>query len=276
MNPHQQYCTSLIALFKIIWRNRSLVWQMTRREVVGRYQGSILGLAWSVFNPILMLVIYTFVFNVVFKARWSGVGEENKVSFAVVLFVGLIIHGLFAECVNRAPGLIIYNANYVKKVVFPLEILPVVAMGATLFHTLANLLVLLCIFFVVNFQLHWTSFLFPIVAFPLIVGTLGVGMFLASLGVFLRDISQTVGLLTTVMLFLSPVFFPVSALPKEIQFWIILNPLTFIIEQSREILIWGRLPNWSGLTIYMSASLVVAWAGYWWFQKTRKGFADVL
>ena len=276
MNPHQKYCTSLISLFKIIWQNRSLVWQMTRREVVGRYQGSILGLAWSFFNPILMLIIYTFVFNVVFKARWSGVGEESRVSFAVLLFVGLIIHGLFAECVSRAPGLIIYNANYVKKVVFPLEILPVVGMGATLFHTLASLIVLLCIFFIVNFQLHWTSLLFPIVAFPIIVGTLGVAYFLASLGVFLRDIGQTVGLLTTIMLFLSPVFFPVSALPEEIQFWIVINPLTFIIEQSREILIWGRLPNWAGLSIYMSISLVVAWAGYWWFQKTRRGFADVL
>jgi lipopolysaccharide transport system permease protein len=249
---------------------------MMRREVLGRYQGALFGLVWSFFNPILMLVVYTFVFNVVFKTRWGGIGDENKISFAIVLFVGLIIHGLFAECVNRAPSLIIYNTSYVKKIVFPLEILPVVAMGSTLFHTLASLTVLLSGFLIVNNQLHWTVLLFPIVTFPLIVTTMGITWFLASLGVFVRDVGQTVGIVTTIMLFLSPVFFPVSALPKEIQFWMIINPLTFMIEQSREILIWGRLPNWVGLAIYMCGSLVVAWAGYWWFQKTRKGFADVL
>ena len=118
-----------------VWRNRSLIVAMVKREVVGRYRGSIMGLAWSFFSPLLMLMIYTFVFSVVFKARWGVGGEESKTDFAIILFVGMIVHGLFAECVNRAPALILSNVNYVKKVIFPLEILPWVAFGSALFHT---------------------------------------------------------------------------------------------------------------------------------------------
>lgn len=136
VNPHAPQPTSLLALSKSLWRNRQLIVQMTKREVVSRYKGSALGLAWSFFNPVFMLIVYTFVFSVIFKMRWGVGGEESKAQFAVVLFVGMIVHGLFAEVLNRAPGLILSNVNYVKKVVFPLEILPVISMGAALFHGL--------------------------------------------------------------------------------------------------------------------------------------------
>lgn len=259
-----------------MWRNRKLIAQMTRREVVGRYKGSTLGLAWSFFNPIFMLAVYTFVFSVVFKARWGLGEEESKTQFAVVLFVGMIVHGLFAEVINRAPGLILSNVNYVKKVVFPLEILPVISMGAALFHSLVSLGVLLVAFALFNGYLHWTAILAPLVVLPLVIFTLGLAWILASLGVFLRDVGQTVGIITTVMLFLAPVFYPMTSLPDEMRLWIMANPLTFIIEQAREVLIWGRLPNWAGLGIYTLAATAAAWVGYAWFQKTRKGFADVL
>jgi lipopolysaccharide transport system permease protein len=250
---------------------------MTVREVVGRYKGSVIGLFWSFLNPVLMLGVYTFVFSVVFKARW-GIGgtEETKTQFAVVLFVGMIVHGLFAEVLNRAPGLILSNVNYVKKVVFPLEILPIVSMGAALFHNLVSLVVLLVAFVIFNGYLHWTVIFIPVVLLPLVILVLGLAWILASLGVFLRDVGQTIGIITTVMMFLSPVFFPITALPEEYRPIIMANPLTFIIEQSREVLIWGRLPNWVSLGIYMSVAVIIAWAGYIWFQKTRKGFADVL
>ncbi|HRF05556.1 ABC transporter permease [Accumulibacter sp.] len=250
--------------------------QMTRREVVGRYRGSVMGMAWSFFNPLFMLLVYTFVFSVVFKARWGGGGEETKAQFAMVLFVGTIVHGLLAEALNRAPSLILSNVNYVKKVVFPLEILPVVTMGSTLFHSLVSLVVLLLAFVILNGYLLWTALLTPLVLLPLVILVLGLAWFLASLGVFLRDVGQTIGILTTVMLFLAPVFYPVTALPEDLRPWLMLNPLTFIIEQAREVLIFGRLPNWLGLGIYTGFSAVVAWAGFAWFKKTSKGFSDVL
>jgi lipopolysaccharide transport system permease protein len=250
---------------------------MTRRDVVGRYKGSIMGLAWSFFNPVFMLTVYTFVFSAVFKARWgSAGGNESRTQFAVVLFVGLIVQGLFAEVLNRAPGLVLGNVNYVKKVVFPLEILPVISLGAALFHTLISLVVLLVAFVLFNGYVQWTALLTPLVLFPLIVATLGFSWILASLGVFIRDVGQTIGILMTVLMFLAPVFYPITAVPEQYRPWIMANPLTFIIEQAREVLIWGRLPNWGGLGIYLLAALGVAWLGFVWFQKTRKGFADVL
>ena len=276
INPHAAQPTSLMSLVQSLWRNRQLIVQMTKREVVGRYKGSVMGLAWSFFNPVFMLTVYTFVFSVVFKARWGIGGEESKTQFAVVLFVGMIVHGLFAEVLNRAPSLILSNVNYVKKVVFPLEILPVIAIGAALFHSLISLSVLLIAFVLFNGYLHWTAVLAPLVVLPLVILTLGLAWMLASLGVFLRDVSQTIGIITTVMMFLAPVFYPVTALPEEMRPWIMANPLTFIIEQAREVLIWGHLPNWIGLELYTLVATLIAWSGYAWFQKTRKGFADVL
>lgn len=234
-----------------------------------------MGILWSFLNPILMLTVYTFVFNVVFRARWGG-ENVTKTEFAVVVFVGLIVHTLFAECVNRAPTLILNNVNYVKKVVFPLEILPWIAMGSALFHTLVSVLVLLIAIAFVQFHLNWTVVLFPLLLVPLVLLTMGISWFVASLGVFLRDVGQTTGIIMSIMLFISPVFFPASALPEEYRVLLQINPLTFIIEQARDVLIWGKPLDWLGWGIYLVFSLTAAWLGLFWFQKTRKGFADVL
>lgn len=276
MNPHAGQPTSPVSLLRSLWRNRQLIAQMTKREVVGRYRGSVLGIAWSFFNPLLMLTIYTFVFSVVFKSRWGVNTDETKTQFAIVLFVGMIVHGLFAEVINRAPALITSNVNFVKKVVFPLDILPSIAIGAALFHSLVSLGVLMVAFVLFNGYLNWTAIFIPLVLLPLIILTLGFAWMLASLGVFLRDLGQTTGIITMIMLFFSPIFYPVTALPVKLRPWIMVNPLSFIIEQAREVLIWGHLPDWVGLGIYSLVALGVAWAGYAWFQKTRKGFADVL
>lgn len=276
MNPHAAARTSPLALAAGLWRNRQLIAAMVRREVVGRYRGSVMGLLWSFITPLLMLVVYTFVFSVVFKARWSGAEGEGRAQFAMLLFTGLVVHGLFAEVINRAPSLVTGNVNYVKRVVFPLEILPVVAAGAALFHAAVSLAVLLLAVLVATGSVPWTALLFPLVLVPLLLLTLGVGWALASLGVFMRDVGQVVGLLTTVLLFVSPVFFPVAAVPEALRPWMHLNPLTFIIEQSRALLIFGRPLAWPGWLAYTAGAAVLAWAGYAWFQKTRKGFADVL
>ena len=276
MNPHASQPTSLLSLGKSLWRHRQLIKQMAWREVVVRYKGSVFGLFWSFINPVLMLAVYTFVFSVVFKAKWGLGGEESNTSFALILFVGLIVHGLLAEVLNRSPNLIFGNVNYVKRVVFPLEILSVINLSAAFFHSLISLVVLLIASVAINGYLPWTIVLIPVVLLPLATLVMGLSWVLASLGVFIRDIGQTIGIITTVMLFMSPIFFPLSAIPEKYQPWILANPLTFIIEQSREVLIFGNLPNWSGLGIYMLMATAVAWFGYMWFQKTRKGFADVL
>jgi lipopolysaccharide transport system permease protein len=277
INPHAAQPTSLASLAKSLWRNRQLIMQMSKREVVGRYKGSAMGMAWSFFNPVFMLLVYTFVFSEIFKSRWSGVGaSDSKTQFAVLLFVGMIVHGLFAEVLNRAPSLILSNVNYVKKVVFPIEILPIVAMTATLFHSLISIGVLLTAFVLFNGYLYWTIIFFPFVLLPLIILSTGLAWMLASLGVFLRDVGQFIGIITTVLMFLSPVFYPVTAIPERFRPFIMANPLTFIIEQAREVLIWGHVPDLMGLGIYAIAATLVAAAGYAWFQKTRKGFADVL
>lgn len=264
-----------IALGRNLWRTRDLLWQMTKREVVGRYRGSLLGLLWSFFNPILMLTIYTFVFSVVFKARWGG-GGESRFEFALILFAGLIVFNLFSECITRSPSLVVGNVNYVKKVVFPLEILPLVAMGAALFHGAVSLGVLLVFYAFLSASLHWTVIFAPLVILPLLLTTLGLSWFLASFGVFVRDVAQTIGMFVTVLMFLSPIFYPVAALPEKYRVFIYMNPLTIVIEQMRDVLIWGRLPSffiWCAMLVF---GMVTAYLGLVWFQKTRKGFADVL
>ncbi|AJG15123.1 sugar ABC transporter permease [Pseudomonas plecoglossicida] len=235
-----------------------------------------MGLLWSFLTPLFMLAVYTFVFSVVFKARWTTSADESKGDFAVLLFAGMIVHGLFAEVLNRAPTLILANVNYVKKVVFPLEILPVISMCTALFHSAVSLLVLVCAIVFVNGEFHATMLLVPLVVLPYILFVQGLAWVLASLGVYLRDVGQTIGIITMIMLFMSPVFFPVSSLPVEMRPLMEANPLTFIIEQVREVLIWGRLPDWMGLARYSLMSLITVWVGYAWFQRTRKGFADVL
>lgn len=276
MNPHASQSTSPVAMMSRLWHHRDLIVRMARRDVVGRYKGSMLGLAWSLFNPLIMLCVYTFVFTVVFEARWGVESERGHASFAIYLFAGLIVHGIIAEVLNRAPSLIIGNHNYVKKVVFPLEVLPLISLGSSLFHAVVSLLVLFAAELVIMGGIPFTALLFPVVVLPLIVLTLGLGWFLSSLGVFLRDIGQTTTLITTMLLFLSPIFYPLSALPESFQTFILANPLTFIIEQVRGVLILGTLPDWAGLLQYFAISLCIAWLGFVWFQKTRKGFADVL
>lgn len=275
MNPHAPLSINPIQMIRSLLVNRPLIVQMTKREVVGRYRGSIFGILWSFFNPVFMLAVYTFVFSVVFKARWNA-GSDSKTEFALLLFAGLIVFNLFAECLNRAPGLILSNVNYVKKVVFPLEILPLVALGSALFHALISLGVWL-IFYIIIFGLpHVTVLLLPLVILSLLLFIMGLSWSLASLGVYLRDVSQFVGIVITVLMFLSPIFYPASAIPEKYRHLLQLNPLFPIIEQTRDVLFWGKVPDMIILGVYLLGAAFVAWLGFAWFQKTRKGFADVL
>jgi lipopolysaccharide transport system permease protein len=258
-----------------LWRNRGLILASAKRDVLGRYRGSALGLLWSLFNPLLMLAVYTFVFSEVFKARWNAT-SDSKTEFALVLFAGLLIFNLFSECINRAPGLILSNVNYVKKVVFPLEILPFVALLSSLFHAAISLAVWLLAYTLLIGIPHATALYLPLILVPFLLFVLGFSWALASLGVYLRDVSQFIGIFTTVLMFLSSLFYPASNLPQPYRQWLNFNPLTPVIEQTRAVLYWGQAPDFALLAIYWVATFFIAWLGFAWFQKTRKGFADVL
>lgn len=265
-----------LGFWRVLYEHRSLLLQMIRREISGRYSGSAIGILWVILNPLFMLVVYAFVFSVVFKARWGVDVNESKAQFGLVLFSGLIVHTFVAECLMRAPKVILDHSSYVKRVVFPLEILPIVLVGNALFHALMSFFVLVVGIFFLNGGMPWTALLLPVVLAPLFVGTLGLSWLLASLGVYARDIQQLVGMVVTASLFLTPIFYPISAVPERLRHWLYANPLTIFVEATRDVLVWGRIPNLGLIGVSYFAAAVVAGIGYWWFQKTRKGFADVL
>lgn len=262
-------------IFDSLWRNRGLALSLVKREVLGRYRGSVMGIMWSFLNPLFMLTVYTFVFSVVFKARWNT-GGESRIEFALVLFAGLIVFNLFADCVSRAPALILGNANYVKKIIFPLEILPWVSLGAALFHGVVSLAVWLLAYAIAFGLPHITVLYMPLILLPYCLFIMGTSWMLSSLGVFLRDVSQFIGLLITVLMFVSPIFYPASSLPETYRHFLYMNPLTPVIELTRDVLYWGKTPDFRLLGGYLLVALVFASLGFAWFQKTRKGFADVL
>ncbi|MEP9318838.1 ABC transporter permease [Pseudomonas sp. LABIM340] len=271
----QRFSASPREMLASFLRNRGLIKELVKREVIGRYKGSYMGILWSFFNPILMLAVYTFVFSVVFKARWNT-NSESKGEFALILFAGLILFNIFSECITKAPGIILYNANYVKKVVFPLEILPWVSLGAALFHGAISLAVWLAVYIFTFGLPPATALLLPTIIVPFALFILGLSWTLSALGVFLRDTSQFIGIATTAILFMSPIFYPISAIPEDYRQFLFMNPLTLIIEQGRNLLYWGITPSPYLIIGYTAGATTIAWLGFVLFQKTRKGFADVI
>jgi len=272
----QTFSTSPRDLFGSVLRSWSLLRTLVQRELVSRYKGSLLGIVWSFLIPLVMLAIYTVVFSGIFKSRWGGEGTDSKAEFALILFAGLAVFNFFAECVSRAPSTIVSNSNLVKKVVFPLEILAWVTIASALFNTFVSLIILLIVQAIVNWSVPWTVLMFPLVMLPLVLISLGLVWFLGSLSVFIRDVGQVTGLVTTGLLFLSAVFFPASALPEKYRWLVAINPVATSVEWGRGVLIFGSLPNLTSFSVMTFVGLVVAYLGFVWFQKSRKGFADVL
>ncbi|MFQ3246431.1 MAG: lipopolysaccharide transport system permease protein [Arenicella sp.] len=259
-----------------VLNNKYLFVQMLKRDVQKRYRGSQLGFLWAFFYPILMLLVYTFVFGMVMKVKWGVAGQDN-IDFGLILFAGLLCHGLMAEVVIGSVSMITGNSQYVKKVVFPLEILSLVGLANALFHMFLGLLILMAIYLFTGNELHWTLLLVPVVLLPFVVFLLGLSWFISVLGVYVRDLSQVVGVLMTVLMFMCSIVFPFDRLPVELQPYVLwLNPLTIIVEQLRAVMLFGQLPDWHLLGIYSIGAVAMLILGVWFFNRTRGGFADVI
>lgn len=261
--------------FGCILRHYSLIGAMTSREISGRYKGSWLGIFWSLLTPILLLIVYTFVFGLIFQARWpqsQGVDQN----FAAMLFSGIIVHGVFAEVLTRAPKLIIDNTNYVKRVIFPLEILSWITVFSSIFHFLIAFLILVASVVLFGDGVTWAVLLVPLWLVSITLWMAGIAWFFSALGVYFRDLSYVAGFLATILIFLSPVFYPISAVPEGFAKVMSVNPLTFYIESLRGLVVLGQLPDLSKCLIAAVTSLAVFFMGYAFFQRVRPGFADVL
>lgn len=254
-----------------------LLGQLVRRDLSGRYRGSLLGGMWAFVAPLIMLAVYTFVFSVVFQVRWDAGGtDSSRTAFALNLFVGIVLHGLLAESWSRAPGILLQNVSYVKKLVFPLGLLPVSVVASALVFASIGWTVLLGAFVVLESWPPLTIFALPLVLAPLALFALGGAWLLAAVGAYVRDIAQLIPLLMTVLMFMAPIFYPASAIPESYRGWLMVNPLTYAVEMARGLLFEGRLPGLEGYVMYCLCALACALAGLWFFRKVRSGFADVV
>jgi len=263
-------------MFSSLLNNKYLFLQMLKRDIQKRYRGSQLGFLWAFFYPVLMLLVYSFVFGMVMDVKWGVAGQDN-IDFGLILFAGLLCHGLMAEVVIGSVASITSNSQYVKKVVFPLEIIGLVGLANAVFHMFLGMIILLTIFIMRGNSLEWTILLAPVVLFPFVVFLLGLSWLLSVLGVYIRDLGQVVGVMMTVLMFLCSIVFPFDRLPVELQPFVLwLNPLTIIVEELRAVVLFGQLPNWELLGLYSIGAFAMLFAGTWLFSRTRDGFADVI
>ncbi len=251
-----------------------LLASLVRRDVSGRYRGSLFGIAWSLAAPLLMLVVYTLAFHELLGARWAG--AEGRSGFALMVFTGMVAHNILAETLIRAPQAIAGNPNFVKKQVFPLTVLPLVPVGAAVFHAALGLFALVVVAAISGTELYASALAAPLLIAPFVLGLCGLAWILAAIGVYVRDINQLGALLATVFLFLSPIFYPLSVIPERFVWFVSLNPLTFVVEGLRNALFEGVLPSPLQVVLYTAAAAAFAAAGLWLFRRLRPGFGDVL
>jgi lipopolysaccharide transport system permease protein len=265
-----------ISILFSIWKCRDLLWQLVRRNIQIRYKGTMIGLVWMVITPLVMLAVYTFVFSVVFKARWGADFGESKIAFALILFCGLAVFNIFSESVSSSAAVIANNPNYVKKVVFPMEILPVAAVFSGIFFGFVSLAILITGVGLFMHKFSLAIICLPLVLAPLFLLSCGISWFVASLGVYVRDSTHIIGIALQMLIFVTPIFYGIDMVPESFRLILFFNPLTIIVQAARHILIYGRWPDWSDLGIVTVLSLVIFQLGYFWFMKTKRGFADVL
>lgn len=258
--------------------HRDLIAQMTRKEIITRYRGSLMGVLWSLITPLLMLAVFTLVFGYALNSRWSGAGlaAESKSEFAFVLFSGLIVFWMFSDCISRAPRLLLENPDYIRRRVFPVEVLPIIVLASAGFHFGVSFAVLLIAHTLLLGPPPVTVLWVPVVIAPFALLTLGLCWLLASLGVFIRDIGHGVGIVVNAAIFLSPIFYPLTIFPEAVRPFLYLNPVTLAVTELRELLFAGGTPDWPALVVYLGVSWATAWLGLTWFMKSRSAFSDVV
>jgi len=275
-SPRLSEYLSPLGLRRALWSMRGLAAKLIRRDVESRYRGSALGLLWAFVNPLALLVIYTFVFGVVFQSRWPQTHREGLDSFALSLFCGFIPFNVLSECAVRSPTSILAVPAYVKRVVFPVELLPLSVVGSALVHAFVSLGLLIGASLLTVGGVPWTAILVPLVLLPLVCLSLGIAWFLASLGVFVRDLTQGITLVMQIVLFATPIFYPLESLPARFRPFVALSPLTWVVENLRRTALWGAPPEWWGLALWSVTAGALMILGYAWFMKTKRAFADVL
>ncbi len=263
-------------MFANLWSRRQLIQRFTRREITQRYRGLHLGIIWSFISPLFLLIIYTVVFGLILKVRWAQSRSDNIVEFALTLFCGLLVFNIFSECVNKSSSLILNNRNYVKKVVFPLEILSVSTTITAFFHGLISLVVLIVAQAVVGGGLHSSALLTPIILMPLIFFVLGVSWLLSGFGVYFRDIEQIAAVGTTALFFLTPIIYGIDAVPPRMHLFLRMNPLCSIVVNLRRVLIFGGEPDWTQWGVWMIVNAMFMLFCYAVFMRVKVGFADVV
>ena len=264
----------MLDAFRALYTYRNLVLQLVKRDIASRYQGAFLGVAWSLIFPLLTLAVYGFVFGVVLKPRWPNV--EGATQFTLILFSGLLIFNFFSECVARAPSLLISNANFVKKVVFPIEVLIWVPIATALFHLMLGLFAWFVLNLLIGDGVSWSFLLFPLAVAPLILLVAGLSWFLSALGVYVRDVAQVIGVSMQLLLYLGPIIYPREVLPESVRWVMLLNPLTIPVEQFRNVVNFGISIDWQIILIFWLVALVICRLGMLFFEKCRHGFADVV
>ncbi|MEV5027349.1 ABC transporter permease [Paenibacillus sp. LPE1-1-1.1] len=262
-------------MIRRLMKYNQLILEMTKRDVLARYKGSYLGILWSFVTPLLILTIYTFVFSVIFQSKWN-IEDTSHMSFGITLFAGMIIINIFTEVLIKSTSIIVSNPNYVTKVVFPLEIFPIVIFMSALIHACISFGILIIAQLLYTSTIHWTVLLIPIILIPLALFSIGIGWIFSSLGVFVRDLNYMMNIVAQILMFLSPVFYPIEIVPVKFQSLYAANPLTGMITEFREVVLWGNMPNWLEWGKIFIISFVVFVVGYWIFRKCKGAFADVI
>jgi lipopolysaccharide transport system permease protein len=263
-------------MIKIFTQHRYLLWQFTKRQIEQRHRGSALGMVWSVLSPLLMMAIYTIVFGLIFKGHYAGIEGQTTMDYALGVFLSITIFGTISEVIGSSAGAILNQPNLVKKVVFPLEILPLANLGAAFYQFGISLILVLLGVVTLGNGLTWHSLLFFIAFLPLIPMALGAALLLSSLGVFLRDIQYAVGPISMVLMYASAVFFSTNMIPPAIWAFLKYNPLIHVIEQARAVLLWHQPLQWEGLAYSFVFGLALLALGLVTFKKLKPAFADVI
>ncbi|HJZ83128.1 MAG TPA: ABC transporter permease [Pyrinomonadaceae bacterium] len=269
--------TARRAVWRPLWQlpgRADLIFSLTRRELAARYRGSILGIVWALLTPMVMITIFTFIFSGIFKARFGA--SSSQWDYALYLFCGLLPWNSFQESLQLSSSTIVSHANLVKRVIFPLETLPVSICLAAVANQLFGTVVLVAAVIILRQEIHSTIVLLPIVLIPQLIATCGIAWLVSSLGVFVRDIVQGITLVLMAWMYLTPIIYPESLVPSRYRAAINLNPFTPLIRNYRRLLLEGSSPDWAGLGYFAVFALVGFLLGYWWFARTRKNFADVI